>query len=170
MSYDIITQSIGILASALVICSLLQKSDNNFKIWIALGATIFAVHFALLGAYAGAVVAILNATRTLLSMKFHNANKLLYFFLTLYVIVGIFICDTVIDMLPLFAGALSTIALFKLSGLKMRIAFIITEVGWLTYGIFVQSIGSIINNSFALCANMLTIYRMRKDKNHDQKA
>ena len=69
MTSDILAQILGLIASALVICAFLNKNDRSFKIIIMFGTSLFALHFFLLGAYAGAVVAVLNTIRTFFSMK-----------------------------------------------------------------------------------------------------
>ena len=164
MSYDVFVQGIGLVASALVILSFLQKSDQWFKILVGAGAVVFGVHFFLLTAYSGAFVAFINAMRTFTSMRFHNSNKLLYFFLSLYLLAAFVTYEDAIDLLPIISGSIGTIALFKLSGLPLRVAFVFNEIGWLSYAVIVQSIGGMINNSFTLCANLITMYRLLKDK------
>ena len=169
MTHDILVQGIGLVASALVILSFTQKSDKRFKILIALGASVFTLHFFLLGAYAGAVVGAINASRTITSMKYHNSNKVLGFFIVLYVLAAIYFFKDVIDLLPIFSGAVSTIALFKLSGIKLRVAYLVTESGWLAYTIIIKSLGGLITNVFVISTNVLTIYRLLKDKRNEQK-
>ena len=164
MSYDVITQAIGLIASALVILSFTQKSDKRFKIFIAVGACVFTLHFILLGAYAGAVVGAINASRTITSMRYHNSNKILVVFVLLYAFSAIYFFNDLVDLLPILSGAVSTVALFKLSGVKLRVAYLFTESGWLLYSIIIKSLGGLITNIFVLSTNVLTIYRLLKEK------
>jgi hypothetical protein len=152
------------------ISSYFLKSDDIFKALILSAATLFSIHFFLLGAYAGAAVAAINATRTFLSLKGFKSNKILIFFLSVYVCVGILIYDSWVDIFPILSGFVATIGLFKFSGIKLRASFFVSESAWLAYGFIVKSIGGIITSVFSLCANLHIIYRLYKDQKHEQKA
>jgi len=167
MTHDIFIQGLGILATLFVVLSFTQKDDIRFKILIMIGAGIFTIHFLLLGAYAGAIVALLNTTRTGLSMTRFKGNYILSIFMMLYVVMAFIVYETWIDILPFFAGAGATFAMFKFSGLKLRYAFFCTEMSWFAYSIIVQSIGGVITNSVVLSMNTVTTYRLLKDKRHE---
>lgn len=164
MSEAVLIQAVGLIGSAVVITAFAQKSDAHFKMVMTLGAFVFAAHFALLGAYAGAAVSIINGLRSGLSIKFHKSNGLLAVFLILYVLAGIYVYETPIDLFPLFSSVLVTIGFFKLSGIKLRILCLITESSWLVYSVIMKSLGGFITNVFVLSANAITIYRLFKDK------
>lgn len=164
MTYDVFVQGLGLVASVLGISSFFFKSDEYFRLLILSAESVFLVHFLLLGAYAGAAVAGINATRTFLSMKGFKSNKVLIFFLVIYVIAAILIYESVIDLLPMLSGAVATIGLFKFSGIKLRTAFLFSEFAWLVYGLIVKSVGGVIASIFALGANLQMIYRLCRDK------
>ena len=69
------------------------------------------------------------------------------------------------DLLPIIAGVLGTFAMFKLSGIKMRLLGIVSSGAWLTYGIIFHSIGSIITNTSVITLNIFTILRLKGDNN-----
>lgn len=156
-------QILGYIATALVILSFAQKSEVRFKIIISVAAFVFAIHFFLLGAFAGMAVAILNGSRTLSSMKFHGSSYMMVSFIVLYLIAGVVVYETPIDALPIFSGAVVTFAVYKLSGIKMRALFFCTELGWLIYAFVLKSVGGLITSSFVWGVNVVTIYRLFKD-------
>ena len=105
MTDDLIAQGIGLIASALLISAFLYKSDGYFKIFIMCGSLAFALHFYLLGAFAGMIVNIISASRSALALKFHNSNTLTLCILATYLIVAVLIYKTPTDLFPLFSGA-----------------------------------------------------------------
>ena len=159
-----LAQIIGIVASALIISAFAFKSDHSYKYFVMLGAAMFALHFYLLGALVAVFVNIINATRTASSIKFHRSNYLLIFFIFCYLIIGFFVYETPRDMLPIFSGCLSSFAMFKLSGIKLRLCMYISAISWIFYAISVFSIGGIITETFIIIINSITIYRLFKDK------
>jgi len=167
MNYDVFVQAIGLVASVFGILSFFQKSDKFFRVYLLVAASTFFIHFLLLGAFSGAAVAGINATRTVLSMKFHRSDKILIFALFLYVLAIIFTYEDPSDLLPIFSGAVATIGLFKFSGIKLRMAFLFTETAWITYALVVKSVGGIIASSFALSANLYTIYKLVRDNKNE---
>ena len=162
--YDYFVQGLGLIATFFVIVAFMQKNDGRLKFIVMVGAAIFTVHFLLLGAYAGAIVGVINVTRTAMSMTRFKGNYILAIFIALYITTGIYAYENWYDILPFIAGAGSTIALFKLSGLNLRYAYFCTEISWLTYSVIIKSIGGIITNMFVLMMNAVTTYRLLNDR------
>lgn len=160
----ILTQIIGIIASALVITGFANKKDNNFKFFIMLGSLGFVCHYLMLGAYAGAAANVVNAARTGLSIKFHKSNGMMIFFIAAYLAMGFLTYEEPVDALPVFSGILATFAMFRLSGIKMRLCFFVSSTSWLIYDFIFKSIGGIITEGFVQFTNITTIYRLLRDK------
>ena len=163
MHFDL-AQIVGIIASALIITAFAHKSDSYYKYFVMFGALMFAAHFYLLGALAGMFVNVINCIRTGSSIKFHQSNLVLGFFIISYLAAGWFIYETPKDILPVFSGCLASFAMFKFSGIKLRLCMYINSISWITYGILVFSIGGIITETFIIITNTITIYRLLKDK------
>ncbi len=169
MDSNVIAQGVGLIASALVIFAFSRKSDKLFKVFVMCGALVFSFHYILLGAYAGAAVAILNAVRTFFVIKFEQSRKVLFSFLFLYLVAGFIVYDKPSDLLPILSGSLSTIALCTLSGIKMRLMAFGIEILWLSYSIVIKSIGGLITNLFVLSTNAITIYRLTLDNKKQER-
>ena len=163
-TYQIIAQLIGIVASAVVIFSFSQKHDNHLKIYIMIGNLIFAVHFLMLGAFAGVFVNFLNTCRSGFSIKFHKSTKMMFFFWGIYILVAIAVYEKPVDLLPFFSSILGTYSMFKLSGIKLRLLGMLGSSSWLVYGIVFHSVGGIITELSVMVLNSLTILRLMSDK------
>lgn len=168
-SYEVIAQAIGLLASAVVVGSFAHKRDNHLKIWVAVGNIIFALHFFMLGAYTGMLINIINVFRATFSIKFHKSNKMMCFFMISYLIAGVTIFTSYIDLFPVFSSLLGTYSMFKLSGIKMRLMSLLASSSWLVYATVYQSIGGMITEVSNIILNSSTIFRLRRDnKKHEQ--
>jgi len=163
-SYDVIAQAIGIVATAFIVGSFLNKRDNHLKGYIMIGNLLFALHFFMIDAFAGMLINIINFFRVGSSIKFHKSTKVMLFFWGAYIIAAIVIYEKPIDLFPVFASMLSTFSMFKLSGIKLRVLAMLGSSSWLIYATFYQSIGGMITETFVMVLNSSTIYRMLKDK------
>jgi len=167
-SYQVITQAIGIVASGFVVFSFSQKRDNNLKIYLIIGNLLFAIHFFMLGAFAGMCVNIINIMRVGCSIKFHKSNKVMFVFFLIYSLVAALIYEKPYDLLPIFSSFLGTYSMFKLSGIKLRLLGLLGSSAWLTYGIIFQSIGGIITEVTGIILNLTTVYRLQRDNKKGQ--
>lgn len=163
-TYQIIAQLIGIIASAFVVLSFGQKRDNHLKIYVMIGNIIFAVHFLMLGAYAGVFVTLLNTCRAGFSIKFHKSTKMMFFFWGIYILAAVIVYEKPIDLFPFFSSILGTYSMFKLSGIKLRLLGMLGSSSWLVYGIVFHSVGGIITEISVMVLNTLTILRLMSDK------
>ncbi|HCL12817.1 MAG TPA: YgjV family protein, partial [Alteromonas sp.] len=64
------------------------------------------------------------------------------------------------DLFPIMGTCIGTYALFCLSGIKMRLAFICGAICWLTNNILVGSIGGTLLEMTLLMVNCFTIWRL----------
>ncbi len=160
--YQIIAQGIGILASLGIISSVCFTKDNHLKIALTVGCCLFSLHFFLIGAYVGAFAVAINALRNLLSLFLYGNKFLICGFIITYLIVGFYRYEYIYDLLPVFSGIVSTIALFLFSGIKMRVLISFSSFSWLTYDIIYKSIGGVITESFTQILNIRKIIILRK--------
>lgn len=157
-------QIMGLIATVIVICAFYQKNDVRLKIIMMIGSLTFAVHFYLLGAYAGATVNVINAFLGGFSIRFHKSNKVMFFFIFIYSIIAFFTFEKLISLLPYVTGILGCIALYRLSGIPLRLLILVSSSLWMTYNIIFMSIGGIITEMFVMSVNCITIYRLFKDQ------
>ena len=153
-------QIIGLLASAAIITAFGMKCDRRFKFVIFAGHMLFALHFFLIGAYAGSVTNLINGGRTIFSIKFHQSTRIMIFFIGLYTLSAILMVREPIDFLPFFTGIIGTYAVYKLSGIPMRLILLLSSFMWLVYNTVFSSYGGIITELFASSINLITMYRI----------
>jgi len=166
---NLLIQSIGLVGVFTSIFANQQKSDKVMLLLLSLGAFIFSLQFYLLDANAGAVMCFLGGTRSFIA-AFYKVRWLSYVYTVIYLIAGVFVVNTWIDIIPLLGGILFSISSFILSGLKLRISIFLAFSCWLTYSIIIGSWGAIISESFQLISSAIGMYRLYlRPKNHKEK-
>jgi len=113
-------QSLGGLAFVVGMYAFLSQQDKKFKILQAIQHFILSAHFLLLGAESGAAVTFISGIRNL-SALYNNLKKIAPIFLIFYLVIGIYRYEVWVDSLPIISSVLGTVALFYLSGIKMRL-------------------------------------------------
>ena len=163
-------QIIGYIGMALGVFTFLQKDDVRLKLSMIAMTSVLIIHFVLLGRYVAAVSCLMSALRAGLSL-IPFAMKHRHYFVALFVILscllGVYTYQSPIDVLPFITAVLGTFAFFYLSGIRMRIAFVVIGSIWLTHNILAQSYGPMVMEAFIMTANIITIIRLRAD---DKKA
>lgn len=126
--------------------------------------TVLIPHYYLLGA-GGATVAIsLAAIRTHASL-YKNLKKTAPFFIAAYFVLGIYRYEIWVDILPILGSGVTTFGLFYLNKIPMRLCSVFSSILWLIHNAVVISIAPFFMEAFLLVANLLTIYRLHKNKN-----
>jgi len=160
-------QILGYIAMILGIAAFLQKDDVRLKMIMACMAIVIVVHFSLLGAYVAAVSATLAGSRALLSLNPYVMRKRHYFvagFVLLTIVLSAYTYTRWIDIFPFITGTLGTFALFYLRGVALRWGFASIGTLWLLHNILAQSYGPLVMEMFILTANLVTIYRLKRDE------
>jgi hypothetical protein len=166
MASTVFIQAIGLLAMGFDLCATFIKDDRKMIKLNALGSLTFAIHYAMLGAHAGALSEALNATRTSLSLKW-KSKYIGLLFVRFYVFLLIVHSRSLIEACPYLCGIIITLGLYFLTGIKLRLCYLIGYSLWLLYSIAAFSIGGIILFSITLITLSLTIFRLSKDpQNH----
>ncbi|MDA7705468.1 YgjV family protein [Rickettsiales bacterium] len=152
-------QFLGISAFILAILAFLSRDDIRLKRFAGFSALTLAIHFLMIGSRAGFVVALISGTRFFLAIN--NKNQYLpAIFIIIYIVLGIILYQKLSDILPILGGICGTIAAFYLSGIKMRLLFIMTNIFWLMHNVMYFSIGGMLAEIFMIIAHIITIYRI----------
>ncbi len=158
-----IAQALGFLSFGLGIMCFFQKNDLSLKIIMLTMNLNMVVHFALLDAWTASIASGLSAIRTCLSIKY-SSRLMAYMFIVVIAGLGIYASSNLQDLIPILAACVGTYALFCLSGISMRLAFLFGALCWLTNNILVGSIGGTLLEITLLSVNLSTIYRLYRDK------
>lgn len=163
IAFIVIAQGIGLLGMATDLYAANQKSDNRLMRFIILASFIFAVHFSLLMAFSAAISEVITGVRYWLADKY----KKLWIgavFIALYIVMAVFIAEELIDYMPFFASVVGTSAVFGLSGIPMRLVFIMGQITWVIYSALVLSLGGFLLYIALITMTSITIYRLYKEK------
>ena len=162
--YDIIVQGISIIAMILIILSYQFKTQRGILIMQLLGATLFAVHFLMLGAYVGGI---LNIAAVMRAIVFSNRDKFragniwwtVFFclgfgaaYVLTFTVFGTAATfgNFVIELLPVIGMIIMTFAFAGDDAKKIRVLGLVNSPCWLIYNLFNLSIGGILCETFSL--------------------
>jgi len=145
---DIIIQAIGIIAMGVGALSLLQKNTKSIRFVQIISATLFSIHFGLLGAFSGAILNLLSMTRNIIigykDKKWANP-KFWYIFYAVAFAVAVYLSgDGWLGLLP-FAGCIFMGTGLYIDNASLARKFIFPSCPlWLIYNILKCSIGGVV--------------------------
>ena len=179
---EIIAQIIGIFGMASLILSYQFKNKFTILIFQMCGAAFFSINFFLLGAFAGAIINIINVALSLVYMykdkthAYHIAWSIGFSVIYVSAYVLSFLVfgveptprNLITELFPLI-GAITTIISYKIKDASaIRKIGLIRSPAWLTYGILTFSIGSILCEIFTLASIITGIVRYGEGKRKNQ--
>ncbi len=159
----VIAQALGFVSFALGISTFCQKNDKRLKVTMLIFNLNHLLHFVLLGAIPAAVGAALSCLRTGTSI-ITSSKQVALFFILISVITGWLVFETWVDLLPIVGTMIGTYSLFCLSGIKMRLAFLLGASCWLANNVIVGSIGGSLLEVTVITTNISTIYGLYSQK------
>ncbi len=146
-----------------LIIAFTTKSDYKVKLIFTLWGWIWVVHFFLLEAYAAMITIVLATIRVAVSIKYSWNQKIMYFFMVLFLIASFFTYQNIFSILPITAWLIATYAYFKQSWIRMRASFLICSWLWLVHNIFNHSIWWIMTELLIEITLIITIIRLYFD-------
>jgi hypothetical protein len=157
----LVSQTFALAALVTGIYAFFKASDQHLKLMIGAQAVLMAAHFALLGAWAGAALALWGAARYGVS-AYTRHSTLFWLFLGGGTALGLWRYTTPSDILPILANAIACVAIFRLQGTPMRQTLLLTSVCWLAYNLLHASVVGSLVESFYLASNLYTLVEMRR--------
>jgi hypothetical protein len=152
-------QCLGYLAFVLGVAAFLQKSDRRLKVLIAGESLVYALHFWLLGVPPASANAAITAVRTTLSLKL-RAAWLSVVFVAIHLCAGVLFAKTPAGWLTVIGSCISTVAVFQMRGLAMRLMMLFSTGCWLVNNFLSGSIGGAALESVIAVTNATTILRI----------
>lgn len=163
MDISMIAQGLGFISFALGISVFYQKNDKRLKILMLIFNLNHLLHFMLLGSMVSALSVLLSALRTGTAI-FVSSKRIAAFFIVISLISGFYIADQWADIWPIMGAVIGTYSVFCLSGIAMRIGFLLGASCWLVNNIFVGSIGGTLLEMTVIMMNLITIYRLYRQQ------
>jgi hypothetical protein len=155
-------QCVGYVALAFGVVQFLQKDDKRFKIISIFQCIAYASHFILLGNYPAACGNSISIIRNLLSLKTRSVYVAL-FLCALSIFLGVLTVKSPAGLLPICASLVAIVAMFRLDGVPLRLAFLTCTGMWLANNIICHSIGGVILETIIAATNTFTMVRMTAD-------
>ncbi len=168
---NLIAQIIGFGGTALTIIAYQQNKRKNILLCTVISASLFTVHFILLGAYTGAIMNFFAGLRSLVFMnntkKWAKSKIWVAVFMIIYTVACIATWDKWYSVLPLIAMLLTTVSNWLQSEKKIRFLTFPNSPCWLIYNILNGSVAGIITEIFVMSSLIIAIIRfdLRKPKN-----
>lgn len=155
-------QLVGYVALVLGVAAFLQKCDTRLKVLIAAESIAYVVHFILLGNYPASGSALVSCLRNLTSIK-SRAPVWIAVFIAINVTIGATFAKGFTGWLPITASCLATWAIFRMSGVAMRIVLLVCTLLWLANNILSGSVGGTVLEAIIAGVNLTTIIRLFAD-------
>ena len=152
-------QLFGYAAFVLGVMSFLQKDDRRFKLYMSAECLAYVVHFALLGNPTAVASSVISVSRSVLSL-YTKAPWVAFSLVALNLVLGWRLVEVWWNWLPLLASCIGTLALFLLSGIRMRLTMLVGTGCWLANNILSGSIGGTALELVILATNLRTIYAL----------
>jgi hypothetical protein len=150
---------LGYLAFILGVGGFLQKSDRRLKILIAGESLVYALHFWLLGVLPASANALISAVRMSLSLR-PRAAWVSVLFVAIHLCAGFYLAKTPAGWLTVIGSCVSTVAVFQMRGVALRLMMLFGTGCWLVNNILSESIGGTALESVIAVANVITILRI----------
>ena len=154
-----LAQFFGMISFTLGVLCFYQRDDKRLKMMMRLLQLNNVLHFGLLGAWTASLSALIAVGRTGLALR-TRSRRLAYLFIVLGVVLGFLVGDRWTDIFPILGTCMGTYALFCLSGIAMRLAFLLGACFWLTNNIIVGSLGGTLLEATLIAVNLNTIRRL----------
>ncbi|HBN6294874.1 permease [Vibrio parahaemolyticus] len=160
---SILAQALGVISFGLGFSVFYQKNDRHLKILMLIFNLNHLLHFLLLGSMVSALSALLSALRTTTAI-FVSSKRVAAVFIVISLVSGFWVAEQWRDLWPIIGTVIGTYSVFCLSGIRMRIGFLLGASCWLTNNILVGSIGGTLLEMTVIVMNLLTIYRLHRQQ------
>lgn len=158
-----LAQSIGIVGCLVGATAFMQRQDHKLRFQLTLNGLLMSIHFFLLGSTVAAINCLVCAIRNWVSGYYRNLAVMFFFLILAWSLVIPQIIHP-IQILTLVATTLTTYALFRLNGIRLRLFMLTSTICWLIHNIWLGSIGGIIQESLFFVVNSRTIFRLYKQQ------
>jgi hypothetical protein len=156
-------QGLGFVAFIAGVYAFSKAEDQQLRIWQAIQSFVLALHFYLLGSESAAAMSLITGIRNSISV-YKKVRGAAIVFLLIYISVGIYTFNELIDILPVISAVVGTIAVFYLSGIKMRLMMMLSTSLWIVHNTVFLSIGPLLMELIILATTARTTYKLWKPR------
>lgn len=161
---QILIQGVGYLALLCVILSFQKNSRVKILLVMMMGLVLFVFHYALLGAWIGSLMNLIEAAMVFVAYKketdrWAQHRLWVYIFIALFVAAGALTAKSVVDTLPVIAQIFGTIAVWQTSPRSIRFIMLAPRPLWFIYNLTVGSYAGMTAEVFILLSVFIGIVR-----------
>ncbi|WP_274427031.1 YgjV family protein [Chelativorans sp. YIM 93263] len=161
-------QLVGLIALVLCIVAFASKRDDRLLFILIFANVAFAVQFALFEAWVAAGISALIIVRITLARRMEGNWIVMSAMLIANVLVAWATWEEIVDIVPLAAGVLGTVAMFMLRGVPMRCVLAVAALCWVAANAISGSAGAMIAEILIFFTNVVTIVRLIQDRRADR--
>lgn len=165
----LISQIFALICFVFDLLAVQQKRKTDLLKMDVIAASCSFLHYAFLGAWPGMTNRCVTTVRN--AIAFYGAKHkrksyrfLPIIFVIIYIILGIITYNSVFSLLPMAGAVVYTVAIYIGDVTKIRYAYVVANIFWLVYNIFVFSIVGIITQIAIVTIGLIAIFRYRKSK------
>jgi len=153
-----IAQAVGFIGMAFLFIAF-QHNDKKKILWLQAGtAAAFSIHFFMLGAFAGMAVNLLNIPRNIVFAR-SQRRVWTYVFIGLFLLLGIFVWEGPLSLLPIIAACISTVVFSFENPRYIRFLSLPIVLFWMVYNIASFSVPGVMTEAFGLISISIAIFR-----------
>lgn len=151
----------GLLAFSVSLIGYLSTNDRRLKTMMTIGTAILSLHFVLFGAWIAAVSLVLNTARTWLSV--HRRGLRWFFPVAIaQLAISVPLINEARDTLPIAGSIIGSYGLLCLSGIRLRLAMLITTCFWLANNLLWGSVGAVLLDCLNASAHIFAMFRLHR--------
>ena len=163
----IIAQAVGFIAMGLGIVSYQSRRRDRILIFQILSNLCWSVQYLLLGGFSAVAANVIGMLRNTVYMfrgKYRFASSRLVPIISAiaFIVFGVITYSTVVDILPVAAMLIATVAFYLTNEQMIRILILGISLSWFTYGVFAGSIASMISDGMIFITILIAIIRYHK--------
>jgi len=157
-------QIFGAIALIIDLTAIQMKKKHQILFLSVTSFFFFSISFALLKAYSGALVSLLACLQTLVAYYYDKEKEemprlLIYFYLFITLVCGLFVYSSLIDVLPILCALLYVITIVQKTEKNIRKIVLYTMIIWITYDAIVGAYMVMLSDSIYLFSTIIAIYR-----------
>ncbi|MBM9519275.1 YgjV family protein [Desulforhopalus vacuolatus] len=140
------------------ITSFQLKKRRNILLCLIFSSSTLALHFALLGHWTAASLALFGAIR--FAVGFYTANiRLAWLFVAMIAVITIFTWEGPLSLLASGGSAICNLGTFQREDKRLRLFMFPGTICWLSHNILAGSPGAVVVEIVFFCSNLIGYYR-----------
>ena len=155
-------QFFGLVALAICLIAFSSKNDDRLLVLLISANVAFALQFVFFSSWTAAALTVLVIVRIVLARRFTGSQWVMWAVLAANLVAAALTWRSWVDVFPLTAATLGTVAMFLLRGIPMRIVLGLAAFAWMLNNLIIGSIGGSLAEGLIFVTNIITIIRMAR--------